>query len=90
MSVLAAIRPDEWNFPLLVHVLGAVRVDRSHVPKQRLAALRPDLFSGTTGLAVLFSGLTVLDKDLRFVRINERMAEINGIAAAGDARGDQA
>jgi hypothetical protein len=23
MSVLAAIRPDEWNFPLLVHVLGA-------------------------------------------------------------------
>jgi PAS domain S-box-containing protein len=27
-------------------------------------------------------GLTVLDKDLRFVRINERMAEINGIPAA--------
>jgi hypothetical protein len=24
MSVLAAIRPDDWNFPLLVHVLGAV------------------------------------------------------------------
>ena len=24
MSVLAAIRPDSWNFPLLVHVLGAV------------------------------------------------------------------
>jgi hypothetical protein len=23
MSVLATIRPDEWNFPLLVHVLGA-------------------------------------------------------------------
>ena len=23
MSVLAAIRPDEWNFPLVVHVLGA-------------------------------------------------------------------
>jgi hypothetical protein len=23
MSVLAAIRPDSWNFPLLVHVLGA-------------------------------------------------------------------
>jgi hypothetical protein len=23
MSVLAAIRPDDWNFPLLVHVLGA-------------------------------------------------------------------
>jgi hypothetical protein len=24
MSVLAAIRPDEWNFPLFVHVLGAM------------------------------------------------------------------
>lgn len=24
MSVLAAIRPDEWNFPLLVHVFGAM------------------------------------------------------------------
>ena len=24
MSTLAAIRPDEWNFPLLVHVLGAM------------------------------------------------------------------
>ncbi len=24
MSVLAVIRPDDWNFPLLVHVLGAV------------------------------------------------------------------
>jgi hypothetical protein len=24
MSVLAAMRPDEWNFPLLVHVLGAM------------------------------------------------------------------
>jgi len=23
MSVLAAVRPDSWNFPLLVHVLGA-------------------------------------------------------------------
>jgi Ca2+/H+ antiporter len=23
MSVLATIRPDDWNFPLLVHVLGA-------------------------------------------------------------------
>ena len=23
MSLLAAIRPDEWNLPLLVHVLGA-------------------------------------------------------------------
>jgi hypothetical protein len=23
MSVLADIRPDDWNFPLLVHVLGA-------------------------------------------------------------------
>jgi len=23
MSVIAAIRPDEWNFPLLMHVLGA-------------------------------------------------------------------
>jgi len=24
MSVLAAIRPDEWNFPLFLHVLGAM------------------------------------------------------------------
>lgn len=24
MSVVAAIRPDEWNFPLLVHVFGAL------------------------------------------------------------------
>ena len=24
MSVLAAIRPDSWNFPLLLHVLGAM------------------------------------------------------------------
>ena len=24
MSVLAAIRPDSWNFPLFVHVLGAM------------------------------------------------------------------
>jgi len=24
MSVLATIRPDSWNFPLLVHVLGAM------------------------------------------------------------------
>jgi hypothetical protein len=24
MSMLAAIRPDEWNFPLLLHVLGAM------------------------------------------------------------------
>jgi hypothetical protein len=24
MSVLAAIRPDDWNFPLLVHVFGAM------------------------------------------------------------------
>jgi hypothetical protein len=24
MNVLAAIRPDDWNFPLLVHVLGAM------------------------------------------------------------------
>ena len=24
MSVFAAIRPDEWNFPLLIHVLGAM------------------------------------------------------------------
>ena len=23
-SVLAAVRPDEWNFPLLVHVFGAM------------------------------------------------------------------
>ena len=24
MSLLAAIRPDDWNFPLLLHVLGAM------------------------------------------------------------------
>ena len=24
MSVVAAIRPDEWNFPLLLHVFGAM------------------------------------------------------------------
>ena len=24
MSTLAAIRPDSWNFPLLVHIVGAV------------------------------------------------------------------
>jgi hypothetical protein len=24
MSIVAAIRPDDWNFPLLVHVLGAL------------------------------------------------------------------
>ena len=24
MSVLAVVRPDEWNFPLLVHVFGAM------------------------------------------------------------------
>jgi hypothetical protein len=24
MNVLAVVRPDEWNFPLLVHVLGAM------------------------------------------------------------------
>jgi hypothetical protein len=24
MSVLALVRPDDWNFPLLVHVLGAM------------------------------------------------------------------
>jgi hypothetical protein len=24
MSVLAAIRPDSWNFPLFLHVLGAI------------------------------------------------------------------
>ena len=24
MSVVAAIRPDSWNFPLFVHVLGAI------------------------------------------------------------------
>jgi hypothetical protein len=24
MSVLAAVRPDEWNFPLLVHAFGAM------------------------------------------------------------------
>ncbi|MGH3082340.1 MAG: hypothetical protein ACRDNH_14590 [Gaiellaceae bacterium] len=24
MNVLAAVRPDEWNFPLLVHVFGAM------------------------------------------------------------------
>jgi hypothetical protein len=24
MSLLAAIRPDDWNFPLFVHVLGAM------------------------------------------------------------------
>ena len=24
MSLLAAIRPDDWNFPLLVHVFGAM------------------------------------------------------------------
>jgi hypothetical protein len=24
VSVLAAIRPDDWNFPLLLHVLGAM------------------------------------------------------------------
>ena len=24
MTVLAAIRPDSWNFPLLLHVLGAM------------------------------------------------------------------
>jgi hypothetical protein len=24
MTVVAAIRPDEWNFPLFVHVLGAM------------------------------------------------------------------
>jgi hypothetical protein len=23
-AILAAVRPDEWNFPLLVHVLGAM------------------------------------------------------------------
>ena len=23
-SVLAAVRPDSWNFPLFVHVLGAM------------------------------------------------------------------
>jgi len=23
MTVLAALRPDSWNFPLLLHVLGA-------------------------------------------------------------------
>jgi hypothetical protein len=24
MSILAVVRPDEWNFPLLVHVFGAM------------------------------------------------------------------
>jgi hypothetical protein len=24
MSVIAAVRPDDWNFPLFVHVLGAM------------------------------------------------------------------
>ena len=24
MSILALVRPDSWNFPLLVHIVGAV------------------------------------------------------------------
>src|SRR4029078_8920916 len=31
MSVIAAIRPDEWNFPLLMHVLGAFLLVRALV-----------------------------------------------------------
>lgn len=45
------------------------------VARQRLAELE-DLYRNAP------VGLCVLDRDLRFVRINERLAEINGIPAA--------
>lgn len=51
--------------------------ERAAQEKARAAAEEIETIYATAPI-----GLTVLDKDLRYVRINERMAEINGIAAA--------
>jgi PAS domain S-box-containing protein len=54
-----------------------VTEQRAAEEKARVAAEEIEAIYATAPV-----GLTVLDKDLRFVRINERMAEINGIPVA--------
>ena len=50
--------------------------------KKRLTRLRPKLAEIEAIYTSAPIGLCVIDRDLRFVRINERLAEMNGIPAA--------
>ena len=78
-GVLAAIRPDEWNFPLLVHVLGAMilvgavltavvaqlSADATAVPdRMRSVAFRTLLFVGIPAYIAMFIGAQwIYDKE---------------------------
>ncbi len=57
-----------------------------HAAEEREREAREQLRAQADELAALYAaapvGLAVLDRDLRFVRINERLAEINGLSAA--------
>lgn len=77
VDAIPQFRPDE-NRPHAACVLFTDITDRKQteeLARQRLAELE-DLYRNAP------IGLCVLDRDLRFVRINERLAEINGIPAA--------
>ncbi len=62
-TLLAVSRPTEWNFPLFVHVLGAMilvggSADRRERNRRSLAATRDSLRLGYwTLLAVALPGL---------------------------------
>jgi PAS domain S-box-containing protein len=86
-------RGEQPDFPPTglreVNLIGAALVDASRLRHDAEAALAESERMARERAAELASiydtapvGLTILDRDLRFIRINGRMAEINGVAAA--------
>lgn len=82
VSVTVSTLKDEQGRPS--HRVAIVEdATERRAAQDREHAVREQLRTQADELAALYAaapvGLTVLDRDLRFVRINERLAEINGV-----------
>jgi hypothetical protein len=81
LAVLAAIRPDSWNFPLLVHVFGAmVLVGGLVTATSALAFAKGDTKLLQLGywslLAVAFPGWIVMRIGAQWIYTKERWDEL--------------
>ena len=81
MSVLAAVRPDSWNFPLFVHVLGAmILVGGLLTGASVIAFARSDVRLLRVGywtlLAVALPGYVVMRIGAQWVESKEGLSDL--------------
>ena len=91
MTVLAAIRPDDWNFPLFLHVLsamvlfGAVVLAVVSVAGSSQAGVRLGFRSLLIGAIVLWAAATGLGESVR-KRLSEAAPGESGASVAVESR----